>query len=111
MDKLAKYREIIQQVLANHAQVKPAYGEIERQIIFDVQQDHYQVVNTGWENRRRVYGCLIHLDIRDCKIWIQYDGTEIGVANELIEYGIPKQDIVLAYQPPYMRKLTEFAVG
>ncbi|WP_322743979.1 element excision factor XisI family protein [Nostoc edaphicum] len=33
------------------------------------------------------------------------------MANELIEYGISKQDIVLAYQPPYMRKLTEFAVG
>lgn len=111
MDKLAEYRQIIQQVLTIHAQIKPAYGEIERQTIFDVQQDHYQVVNTGWENRRRVYGCLIHLDIRDCKIWIQYDGTEIGVANELIEYGILKQDIVLAYQPPYMRKLTEFAVG
>ncbi|MCC5626544.1 element excision factor XisI family protein [Nostoc sp. CHAB 5715] len=28
-----------------------------------------------------------------------------------MEYGIPKLDIVLAYQPPYMRKLTEFAVG
>ncbi|MDZ8087968.1 MAG: XisI protein [Nostoc sp. DedQUE12b] len=111
MDKLAKYRQIIQQVLTIHAQIKPAYGEIERQTIFDVQQNHYQVVNTGWENRCRVYGCLIHLDIRDGKIWIQYDGTEIGVANELIEYGIPKQDIVLAYQPPYMRKLTEFAVG
>jgi len=97
--------------LTNHAQIKPAYGEIERQTIFDVQQDHYQVVNTGWENRRRVYGCLIHLDIRDQKIWIQYVGTEVGVANELVEYGIPKQDIVLAYQPLYMRKLTEFAVG
>lgn len=68
-------------------------------------------MNTGWENRRRVYGCLIHLDIRDHKILIQYDGTEVGVANELVEYGIPKLDIVLAYQPPYMRKLIEFAVG
>lgn len=111
MDKLAEYRQIIQHILTNHARIKPAYGEIERQTIFDLQQDRYQVVNTGWENRRRIYGCLIHLDIRDNKIWIQYDGTEVGVANELVEHGIPKQDIVLAYQPLYMRKLTDFAVG
>lgn len=58
-----------------------------------------------------VYGCLIHVDIQAGKIWIQYDGTETGIANELVETGVPKRDIVLAYQSPSMRKLTEFAVG
>jgi len=111
MDKLERYRQLVQQILTTHAQVKPAYGEIVRQTIFDRERDHYQLVNTGWDNRRRVYGCLIHIDIQDGKIWIQYDGTEVGVANELLEFGVPKQDIVLAYQSPYMRKLTEFAVG
>lgn len=72
----------------------------------------YQVVNEGWENPRRVYGCLIHVDLKGEKIWIQYDdGTEVGVANELVELGIPKQDIVLAYQSPYMRQFSEFAVS
>jgi hypothetical protein len=111
MDKLEHYRQLIQQILVTHAQAKPAYGNIVRQTIFDREQDHYQLVNTGWEDRRRIYGCLIHIDIQDDKIWIQYDGTEIGVANELVELGVPKQDIVLAYQSAYMRNLTEFAVG
>ncbi len=111
MAKLEQYRQIVQQVLSQHAQIKPAYGEIERQTLFDGERDHYQVVNTGWENRRRVYGCLIHVDIKGDKIWIQYDGTEVGVANELVEAGIPKQDIVLAYQSPYMRQFSEFAVS
>ncbi|MBW4690223.1 MAG: XisI protein [Lyngbya sp. HA4199-MV5] len=111
MAKLDQYRQVVQQVLLQHAQIKPAYGEIERQTLFDVERDHYQVVNTGWENRRRVFGYLIHADIKGEKIWIQYDGTEIGVANELVEAGIPKQDIVLAYQSPYMRQFSEFAVS
>ncbi len=111
MDKLSQYRQIIRQILTMYAQVQPSYGEIERQTIFDEVQDRYQVVNTGWEMNRRVYGCLVHVDIQNGKVWIQYDGTEVGVANELVEAGVPKQDIVLAYQSPYMRKLTEFAVG
>lgn len=60
---------------------------------------------------RRVYGCIIHIDIKDSKIWIQRDGTETGVANELVTAGVPKQDIILGFHAPYKRKFTEFAAG
>ncbi|MEO1396470.1 MAG: XisI protein [Cyanobacteria bacterium J06634_5] len=93
-------------------QVPPTYGEVVRQTLFDQERDHYQLINTGWENRRRVYGCLLHLDIqKDGKIWIQYDGTETGIANQLVEKGIPKKEIVLAYQSDYTRKLSDFTVN
>jgi hypothetical protein len=48
---------------------------------------------------------------KDGKIWIQHDGTEIGIANQLVELGIPKSDIVLAFHSPFKRQFTEFAVG
>ena len=112
MDKLNSYRQIVKDILTEYAQIPPTYGEIVRQTVFDQERDHYQLVNTGWENRRRIYGCLIHIDIQeDGKIWIQYDGTEVGVANQLVEKGIPKEQIVLAYQSDYMRKLSDFAVS
>ncbi|MGB3207023.1 MAG: element excision factor XisI family protein, partial [Crinalium sp.] len=41
----------------------------------------------------------------------QRDFTEVGVANELLAAGVPKQDIVLGFQAPYKRKFTEFAFG
>ncbi|NES79645.1 MAG: hypothetical protein F6K06_29545 [Okeania sp. SIO1H4] len=28
-------------------------------------------------------------------MWVQRDGTEVGIARELIEAGVPKSDIVL----------------
>lgn len=111
MARLEQYRHLIQLILTQYAQIPPAYGEIERQTIFDTERDHYQLVNTGWENHRRIYGCLIHVDIRDEKFWVQYDGTEAGVANQLVELDVPKRDIVLAFQSPFMRQLSEFAVG
>lgn len=67
--------------------------------------------HVGWRREKRVFGCVIHIEIREGKIWIQQDGTEAGIANELIEVGVPNSDIVLGYRSPYMRKFTELATG
>jgi hypothetical protein len=80
-------------------------------LIFDQERDRYQLMRTGWQDERRIYGALIHIDLEDEKIWIQYDGTEVGVANELLDQGIAKDDIVLAYHSPVIRKYDGFAVG
>jgi hypothetical protein len=84
---------------------------IQAQTIFDTERDHYQLVYVGWRNHRRIYGPVLHLDIMDNKIWIQQDGTEVGIANELVELGVPKQDIILGFDPPNMRQLSDFAIG
>ncbi|MCP4540432.1 MAG: XisI protein, partial [Chloroflexi bacterium] len=39
------------------------------------------------------------------------DGTSPGVALELAEAGIPREDIVLGFRPPYVRPRTGFGVG
>ena len=33
------------------------------------------------------------------------------MANELVDLGVPEEDIVLAFRAPYKRKLTEFGTG
>ena len=110
MDKLTQYRQWIQNILREYSNIKPANGDIEVETFFDPKQDHYQVFHKGWSKYRRIFGPLIHLDIIDNKIWIQYDGTEVGIANELVKLGVPKEDIVLAYHAPYKRQYTGFAV-
>lgn len=111
MDRIAQYRKLIQQILTRHNQTTKSRGNVEHYLVLDQEGDHYQWMTIGWEEDKRIYGCLIHIDIKDSKIWIQYDGTEIGVANQLIELGVPNQDIVLAFQAPYARQYTDFAVG
>lgn len=110
MDTLAKYREIVQSLLAAYSD-RRSTSEIESQCNFDLVRDHYQVVNVGWENNRRVYGCVLHIDIKNNKIWIQYNGTEIDIAQELTHRGVPKSDIVIGFHSPYRRSLTEYAVS
>lgn len=54
---------------------------------------------------------MLHIDIKDGKIWIQHNGTERRIAQDLLELGVPKQDIVLAFHSPTRRKYSDFAVN
>ncbi|NNJ13478.1 XisI protein [Chloroflexales bacterium ZM16-3] len=111
MDKLAQYRTYIEQILREYSAYKPSYGEVEVEIVIDHLHDHYQLLTVGWNKHQRIHGTLLHIDIRDGKIWIQQDGTEEGVANRFVAQGVPKTDIVLGFQPPYKRPYTDFATG
>lgn len=111
MEKLAQYRQLFKAILTEYSSHKPAYGEVQGELIFDDERNRYQLVYAGWNKHRRIYASSIHIDLKDDKIWIQNDGTEDVIANILIERGVPHQDIVLAYQSPFMRKFTDFAVG
>ena len=110
--RVETYRNYIQQLLTQKAKRSmQSPSQVEAQTVFDTERDHYQLVYVGWKrNGLRDYGCLLHLDIKDGKIWIQYDGTEGGIAYQLVELGVPHQDIVLGYQPEEVRPHTEFAI-
>ncbi len=111
MDRIDEYRLIIRRVIEDYAQAKPSSGQIESEAIMDRDRDHYEVMFVGWNNQRRVHGSVVHIDIIDGKVWIQHDGTNRPVAEELVAAGIPREDIVLAFHPEDVRPLTGFAVG
>jgi len=111
MDTLDNYRQIIRTILTAHAEIPYAYGDIQFEPVFDRESDRYLLMIHGRENGRRVHGCLVHVDIINGKIWIQRDGTEYGVANELVEAGVPKDHIVLGFRSAEIRRHTEFAVA
>jgi hypothetical protein len=108
MDIVNNYRDKIKQLIET---IAPPSDDIESQIITDTEHDHYQITQVGWKNNRRVYGCVLHLDIKNDKVWIQHNGTEWDIAQELVKLGIPKQQIVVGFQSPFKRQFTEFAVA
>jgi hypothetical protein len=113
MDKLMQYRELVKRHLMGLAALvksQPLPG-VETDCVFDEDRDHYLLLNVGWSKRRRVRGITLHVRLRDGKIWVEEDLTEDGIATVLVKAGVPKQDIVLGFQPPEMRPLTEFAVA
>jgi len=103
--RLNKYRDCIRQLLKEYAEYASSSDEIEAQVIADIEGDHYQLLYMRWQNKRRVFGPVMHFDIKDDKIWIQWNGTEEEVGERLVEMGIPKHDIVVGFHPPYRTHL------
>jgi hypothetical protein len=113
MDTIEGYRQSIRKVLMPLAQIRFSSPGVANEAIFDQERDRYMIVTTGWEgNTKRIYFPFIHLDIINGKVWVQRDGTEDGIADELEAAGIPKSDIVLAFHPEKDRALIpEYAVA
>ncbi|MGD1700209.1 element excision factor XisI family protein [Dapis sp. BLCC M229] len=40
------------------------------------------VQETVEKNHTRIYGCAIHVNIFDGKIWVKHDGTEEAIADQ-----------------------------
>ncbi len=111
MDKLNRYREIVTRLIREYASYKPSHGSIDTEAVIDRDRDHYEVMHVGWDGVRQIHGAVVHIDIHDGKVWIQYDGTSRPVAEELVEAGIPREDIVLAFHPAELRSLSGFGIA
>jgi hypothetical protein len=110
MDRLTDFRNAIRKVLTEHAQLSTG-DEVRGQTVFDAESDRYLVVVMGRIGGRRVHFCLAHVEIIEDKVWIQSDGTDQGVANQLGAAGVLKEDIVLGFKSPRLRRYTDFASG
>ncbi len=110
MDKLAQYQNAIKQILTDHAGTSPSTDTVQNQLIFDDERGHYQLIYVGWQGKKRVFGPVLHFDIQDGKIWVQYNGTEDAVAQRLVALGVPESDIVLGFHSEFKRQFTPYSV-
>ena len=108
---LNRYRQAIEKILEDYASVPYSYGDIQTEAVFDRQRDRYLLVNVGWDEDTRVHGALVHVDVVDGKVWIQRDGTEDGIAEDLVRAGIPRDNIVLGFHAAHVRPHTDYAVA
>ncbi|NES85112.1 MAG: XisI protein [Moorea sp. SIO2B7] len=111
MDRLKRYRQIVQEVLRKYHQINEKSGSTtESALAFDEVQDQYLLLLMGWHKDERIKSVMIHIRLKNDKICIEEDWTEHGVATDLLQKGIPRKEIVLAFHPPHVRQYTEFAI-
>lgn len=78
---------------------------------FEDIRDQYLLLSMDWQQDERIESVMIHVRLKDNKLWIEEDWTENGIATDLLEQNITKDEIVLAFHPPRVRQYTEFAVA
>jgi hypothetical protein len=111
MDKSKVYRELIHNVLTEYRDLETSNDSLETVALFDDVQNHYLLLRTGWDGSDRIERMVIHVRLKNDKIWIEEDATEEGVATDFLQAGVPRDDIVLAFHPQHLRQYTEFAIA
>lgn len=108
MDKVKKYCWILESTVKRHAQFQPANGEIKTYAVCDFENDEYMVSDSGWnEKGRRIYDVVLHFRLQNGTVYIERDNTDAEVARELLESGINKDDIILAFNATPYQKLND----
>jgi hypothetical protein len=117
MDKLTQYRQTIEKLLteyyniANSKQTQSEGSEISDRIALDREHDQYIWFRFGWSDQQKVQHIIMYLCIKNGKIWVEEDATNLCIVDDLLAANIPESDIVLGFHPPKKRILTEFAIA
>lgn len=105
------YVTTLKKVLQDYMHLTPANGDIATFESFDDDNGQYVLLQSGWQGSKYLHGAFIHVQLKEGKLWIHYDGTESGIANDLVDAGIPNDAIVLGFRHPSMRAYTNFAAA
>jgi hypothetical protein len=54
---------------------------------------------------------VFHFDIKDGKIWVQENNTDVELDKDLEEMGISKKEIVVGFHHPLMREHSDYATA
>lgn len=111
MEKLKKYQAAILQILMDYTKIRYSNLDAENKLIADKENHHYQILTIGWEGKKFIHDCPIHMDIIDGKVWIQRNMTELDLGTLLMDRGVLKSDIVLGFLSPNTRKYSDFAIA
>ena len=111
MDRVEQYREAVKKVMRAINDYVSGAPDFQTELVLDDVNGHYELLNIGWHNKRRIHNSVIHIDIRNEKVYVEHDGTDLEVVKDLLEAGIPAKHIVLGFHLPQHRQYTEFGIS
>ena len=111
MDPVTMVRDAVGRVMGEYAAFRTSRKDVEAVLIVDAERRHFLLMYIGWDGPRRVHHVAVHVEIRGNKVWLQCDNTDLGVAEDLVAAGIPRDAIVLGFRAREIRPHTGFATG
>lgn len=108
MEKLKRYQKALLQILNYYAGIKsPFMPDVENRVIADTKSHNYQLQRIGWYQNSHVHYTVFHFEIRDNKVWVHENRTDVNIDAELIDAGIAPKDIVSGLDYPSLTAADE----
>lgn len=96
MDKLKKYRQILKAVTEEHAQMPSPMNAVLSTAVSDFAGNNYFLID--FDSHDKKHYIVFHLRLTNGKIFVEQDGVEYGIAQDLIDAGVAPEDIVSFFQ-------------
>jgi hypothetical protein len=93
--RLDRYRTLITEVLQRHAAMEAEPSNYETVVVCDRQADDYRLIDTEITPGKRQDYVVVQLVLREGQVWVEQDGIEYGIGQDLLEAGISAEDIVI----------------
>lgn len=109
----SSYPALLKKIFTDYATLlnRRPQPDIETELVIDEERGQFILHTLGWKDKNRVWNTPLYVRLYHGKIWVETDWIEEGIAEKLVAAGVPKTDIVLAFQHPSLRSLSEFAVA
>ena len=112
IDKIKSYKKILLDEMEYQAGLSFANApELKRQLIVNEDRSEFILLMMGWSKKRYKHGVLFHFEIKEDKVWLHVNHTDVEIGERLAEKGIPKSDIVLGFLSKWERTLEGYAAA
>ena len=109
MDNIKNYQKILSVFFRERVVIQnDQQSGLKAHLIINESKTDFLLIKTGWANKLFVHTISFHIEIKEGKVWIYENKTDIDLAKILTERGISKEDIVLGYLSPALRQLSEY---
>lgn len=112
MGMIEAYKQVIHKEFTSRAKGRIANApELSKHLIVNADQSEFIVLTVGWHKKKYHHGVTFHVEIKENKVWIHQDNTDVDIASIFVAEGIPKSDIILGFLPWYAQEVQEYGAG
>ena len=109
MDRLTLFRQTLRQIINEYHDYLPQQEGIDVVTICDDENGQYALLEVGWHYPQRIYNTLVHVQIKDKRIWVEQDWTKRGIVQDLLDRGIRPDEIEQGNIAPMLRAFSQLA--
>lgn len=112
MDKLKQYKKILKEVFT--CQTADPFSNaptLEQQLIINKEESQFIVMVIGWMEEEYKHFSLLHVQLKDGKVWLHQNNTDEDIGAILEKKGIPKSEMVVGFLTSFERELSDYAVA
>lgn len=110
-DKIEKYKAIVQEEMEYRGGATSIDRIMKRHLIINSDRTDFVIISMGFKGKKFIHHVVYHIQIKDGKIWILQNNTDVDLGGHFEDEGVPRQDIVIGYYHEEERASTKYAIA